>query len=317
MAEAARAHYANPASAHTAGAAASRALEVARGEVAGALDVEPEELVFTSGGTEADALGLLGAARAARGRHVVVSALEHPAVMRAAEALVAAGGTLDVVPPGPDGVVRAQAVAAAVRPDTAVVAIMLVQNEIGTVQPIAEIARLLGPRAPPPPAPARRRRASIRPPAPAPAGAGRRQPRPLRAQAARSAGRRRALGPAGRACRAALGRRRPGTGTAGRHREPAGDRRVRAGGRAGPPVAGGRRRRGGGDAAGSSGSRRAGGRRGRAPDGERRSARASHRLAGLPGASRRAAAARARGARACWRPPGRPAPPARPGPARP
>ncbi len=145
MAEAAGALYANPASAHAAGAAASRALEAARGTVAGALDVEPEELVFTSGGTEADALGLLGAARAARGRHVVVSALEHPAVMRAAEALVAAGATLDLVPPGPDGVVRAAAVAAAVRPDTAVVAVMLVQNELGTVQPIAEIARLLDP----------------------------------------------------------------------------------------------------------------------------------------------------------------------------
>ena len=148
MAEAARAHYANPASAHAAGAAASRALEAARGTVAAALDVEPEELVFTSGGTEADALGVLGAARAAgatRMRHVVVSALEHPAVMRAAEALVASGATLDIVPPAPDGVVRAEAVAAAIRPDTAVVAVMLVQNEIGTVQPIAEIARLLGP----------------------------------------------------------------------------------------------------------------------------------------------------------------------------
>ena len=143
MAEAAGAHYANPASAHAAGAAASRRLEAARGTVAAALDVEPEELVFTSGGTEADALGILGAARAARGRHLVVSALEHPAVMRAAESLVAGGATLDVVAPEPDGVVRAEAVAAAVRPDTVVVAVMLVQNEIGTVQPIAEIARLI------------------------------------------------------------------------------------------------------------------------------------------------------------------------------
>jgi cysteine desulfurase len=146
MAGAARAHYANPASAHAAGAAASRLLETARGTVAAALDVEPEELVFTSGGTEADALGVLGAARlarAARGRHLVVSALEHPAVMRAAESLVAGGATLDIVAPEPNGVVRAEAVAAAVRPDTAVVAVMLVQNEIGTVQPIAEIARLI------------------------------------------------------------------------------------------------------------------------------------------------------------------------------
>ncbi len=145
MAEAARGHFANPASAHAAGAAAARALEVARGEVAASLEVEPEELVFTSGGTEADALGMLGAARAARGRHLVVSALEHPAVMRAAEALVAAGYVLDVVAPEPNGLVRPESVAAAVRPDTAVVAVMLVQNEIGTVQPIAEIARALGP----------------------------------------------------------------------------------------------------------------------------------------------------------------------------
>src|SRR5262245_147063 len=92
--------YANPASAHAGGAAAARALAQARDEVAAALDVEPGELVFASGGTEADALGVLGAARAARGRHVVVSAIEHPAVMRCAEALVGDGYTLDVV--GPD-----------------------------------------------------------------------------------------------------------------------------------------------------------------------------------------------------------------------
>src|SRR4051812_1650840 len=151
MAQAARAHYANPASAHTAGAAASRALEDARREVAAALDVEPEEVAFTSGGTEADALGLLGAARAARGRHIVVSALEHPAVMRAAEALAGEGFVVDVVLPTSAGIVTADAVAAALRPDTALVAVMLVQNELGTVQPVADIARrleALGPRRP-------------------------------------------------------------------------------------------------------------------------------------------------------------------------
>ena len=145
MAQAARRDYANPASAHAAGAAAARALEQARAEVARALEVEGEEIVFTSGGTEADALGVLGAARAARGRHLVVSALEHPAVMRAAEALCAEGYALDLVAPGPDGVVRAEAVAAAVRPDTALVAVMLVQNELGTVQPVMDIAQALGP----------------------------------------------------------------------------------------------------------------------------------------------------------------------------
>ena len=136
--------YANPASAHAGGAAAARALAQARADVAAALDVEPSELLFTSGGTEADALGVLGAARAARGRHIVVSALEHPAVMRCAEALAADGYALDVVAPAPSGVVSAEAVAAAVRPDTAVVAVMLVNNELGTQQPVADIARLLG-----------------------------------------------------------------------------------------------------------------------------------------------------------------------------
>jgi len=143
MAQAARELFANPAAAHGAGAAASRALEAARSEVARALEVEPEELVLTSGGTEADALGMLGAARAARGRHLVVSAFEHPAVMRAIEALAAEGFAVDRVAPGSNGVVAADAVAAAVRPDTAVVAVMLVQNELGTLQPVAEIARRL------------------------------------------------------------------------------------------------------------------------------------------------------------------------------
>jgi cysteine desulfurase len=137
--------YANPASAHVGGAAAARALAQARGEVAAALDVEPGELLFTSGGTEADALGVLGAARAARGRHVVVSGLEHPAVMRCAEALAGDGWSLDVVAPDARGVVSPDAVAAAVRPDTAVVALMLVNNELGTRQPVDDVARRLGP----------------------------------------------------------------------------------------------------------------------------------------------------------------------------
>ena len=137
--------FANPASAHAGGAAASRALAQARAEVAAALDVEPAELLFTSGGTEADALGVLGAARAARGRHVVVSALEHPAVMRCAEALAADGYVLDIVPPDRNGIVAADAIAAAVRADTAVVALMLVNNELGTRQPVAEVAQRLGP----------------------------------------------------------------------------------------------------------------------------------------------------------------------------
>jgi cysteine desulfurase len=146
MTDAARDLFANPAAAHPAGAAASRALEAARAQVAAALDAEPEELIFTSGGTEADALGVLGAARASRGRHLVVTAFEHPAVMRAVEALAGEGFTVDRIAPSPDGLVAAEAVVEAVRPETALVAVMLVQNELGTVQPVAEIARRLAQR---------------------------------------------------------------------------------------------------------------------------------------------------------------------------
>jgi cysteine desulfurase len=135
--------YANPASAHGPGAAATRALEAARTEVAALLRAAPAEIHFTSGGTEADALGVLGAAGAARGRHIVVTAIEHPAVLRNAELLAARGFTLTVVPPEPTGCVAVERVVAAVGPDTAVLAVMLVNNELGTIQPVAEMARAL------------------------------------------------------------------------------------------------------------------------------------------------------------------------------
>jgi cysteine desulfurase len=142
------AFFANPASAHGLGAAATRALEAARGEVAAALGAEAAEIVFASGGTEANALGLLGAARAARGRHLVVGGLEHPAVARTAERLVSEGYELTVVASTPAGIVLAEDVARAVRPETAVVALMLVNNELGTIQPVAEVARALAAASP-------------------------------------------------------------------------------------------------------------------------------------------------------------------------
>jgi cysteine desulfurase len=135
--------YANPSSAHGLGAAAARALEQARGEVASLLRAQPSEMVFCSGGTEANALGLLGAAALARGRHMVTSAIAHPAVLRSAESLVSKGWQLGKVAPGPDGRVSVESVLASLRPDTAVLAVMLANNEIGTVQPVAEIGRAL------------------------------------------------------------------------------------------------------------------------------------------------------------------------------
>jgi cysteine desulfurase len=135
--------YANPSSAHGLGAAAARALEQARGEVAGLLRAQPSEIVFCGGGTEANALGLLGAAALARGRHMVVSAIEHPAVLRSAESLVSKGWELSKVAPAPNGRVTVESVMAALRPDTAVLAVMLANNEIGTLQSVAEIGRAL------------------------------------------------------------------------------------------------------------------------------------------------------------------------------
>ncbi len=149
MTRAARDLFANPSSAHALGAAAARAIEEARERVAQMLGAASSaEILFTSGGTEADALGLVGAAARARGRHLVVTAIEHPAVLRTAEMLVGQGYELTVVPPDRSGVVPAADVVAAVRPDTAVVAVMLVNNELGTIQPIAEIAHGLARSAP-------------------------------------------------------------------------------------------------------------------------------------------------------------------------
>lgn len=133
--------FANPSSAHGLGAAAARALDEARGLVAALLRAQAAEVVFTSGGTEANALGLLGAAAVARGRHAIISAIEHPAVLRSADLLAQRGWEITRVQPGRDGVITAEAMAAAARPETALAAIMLVNNELGTLQPVAEIAR--------------------------------------------------------------------------------------------------------------------------------------------------------------------------------
>jgi cysteine desulfurase len=130
---------ANPSSAHGLGGAAARALEGARAEVAALLRAAAEEVAFTSGGTEANALAVLGGA--GRGRHVVGTAIEHPSVLRNLERLAERGVALTLVAPERTGAVTARAVLEAVRPETTLVAVMLVNNELGTVQPVAEIAR--------------------------------------------------------------------------------------------------------------------------------------------------------------------------------
>ena len=141
--------FGNPSSAHALGVDAERAVRRAAEQLLRAVGgtAELHEVVFTSGGTEADALAVLGLARAARGRHVVTSSIEHSAILGACEMLEREGFTVTRVAPDRGGVVSADAVAAALRPDTVLVAVMLVQNELGTIQPIADIATLTHARA--------------------------------------------------------------------------------------------------------------------------------------------------------------------------
>ncbi|HZS36497.1 MAG TPA: cysteine desulfurase family protein [Polyangia bacterium] len=147
-AEAMTVAFGNPSSAHRLGVEAARRLDEARQRVARAIGAAATELTFTSGGTESNALGFYGAARAARGKHVVCSAFEHPSVLDAAARLKALGYEVSLVAPEPSGAVDVARFAEAVRADTAACALMLVQNEIGIVQPVAEVARAVKAKAP-------------------------------------------------------------------------------------------------------------------------------------------------------------------------
>jgi cysteine desulfurase len=133
----------NPSSPHALGAAARRALEEARAQVAALLSAEPDEVVFTSGGTESDNAAILAVAEAIPDRwHVVISAVEHAAVAEPARRLAARGWHLTVVGVGPSGLVDLDALEAAIRPETALVSLMHAQNETGALQPVREAADL-------------------------------------------------------------------------------------------------------------------------------------------------------------------------------
>jgi cysteine desulfurase len=144
--------FGNPSGAHRVARAATAALETARESVAADLGAEPGEVVFTAGGTEADNLALLGAARAARDRGrgdgVVVSAFEHKAVLAAADRLAAEGFRVSRAPVTPAGLVDPGDLADRLDERTAVVSVMLVNNEVGTVQDLEALLRLTRARAP-------------------------------------------------------------------------------------------------------------------------------------------------------------------------
>jgi cysteine desulfurase len=137
--------YGNPSShIHGQGQAALRAVDRARGEVAGLFGAKPSEVVFTSGATESNNLALLGVVEGAgpAKRHAVVSEVEHFSVMNALIPLRNAGCPVTVVPVDRDGVVDPAEVRKALRPDTAIVSVMHANSEIGTIEPVEEIGRI-------------------------------------------------------------------------------------------------------------------------------------------------------------------------------
>ncbi len=141
--------YGNPSSIYALGQEARRAIDEARERCAKVLGARAGEIVFTSGGTESDNAGIMGPALAlkAQGRHVVTTKIEHHAVLHVVALLETLGWEASYVAPGKDGVVRAEDVLDAVRRETTVVSVMLANNEIGTVQPVAEVARIVKERA--------------------------------------------------------------------------------------------------------------------------------------------------------------------------
>lgn len=136
--------FGNPSSSHWYGIAPRQAVEKARRQVAGLLHCAPDEILFTSGGTESNNHAIKSVVRLmkGRGRHIITSAIEHPAVLNVCRFLETEGVETTVLPVDDDGRVRVRDVEAAIRPDTILISIMHANNETGVIQPISEIADL-------------------------------------------------------------------------------------------------------------------------------------------------------------------------------
>ena len=134
--------FGNPSSGHSFGLAAREGVDVARRQVAEVLGCAADDLIFTSGGTEANNHAIKGAVAAGRGRHIITSAVEHPAVTEVCRYLESQGVRTTYLPVDRAGLVDPDQVAAAITPETALITIMHANNEVGTIQPIAEIAEL-------------------------------------------------------------------------------------------------------------------------------------------------------------------------------
>lgn len=136
--------FGNPSSTHRYGRDTRRAIEEARQRVAFLIGAAPEEIIFTSGGTEADSTAILGAARLRedKGRHIITTTIEHRAVLESCKALENHGYRITQIPVDESGIVDPQDIAAAIKPDTVLISVMHANNEIGTIQPVEEIGAL-------------------------------------------------------------------------------------------------------------------------------------------------------------------------------
>lgn len=136
--------YGNPSSIHGASKAPRTAVREARDTIARTLNADPSEIYFTSGGTESDNWALISGAQlcSPRGKHIIVSSIEHHAILETADYLVKQGFEVTKVPVDEDGVIRIDELKKAIRPDTVLISVMTANNEIGTIQPVAEIGRL-------------------------------------------------------------------------------------------------------------------------------------------------------------------------------
>jgi cysteine desulfurase len=145
MLAALREDFGNPSSVHHFGQQAKARLDAARSAVAALIGAEPSEIVFTSGGTESDNFAIRGVAEALEPtgrRHLIATGIEHEAVLNTFKALARRGWTTTLLPVDSTGIVRPPALEAALTDDTALVSVMHANNEIGTIQPVADLARL-------------------------------------------------------------------------------------------------------------------------------------------------------------------------------
>ena len=135
-------HFGNPSSSHIYGSIASQAVEQARNRVASLLNCTPDEIIFTSGGTESNNHAIRGIAHLQGGGHLITSAVEHPAVSEVMRYLTNQGFQVTVLPVDADGWVNPIDLEAAIRPDTILVSVMHANNEVGTLQPVQELAQI-------------------------------------------------------------------------------------------------------------------------------------------------------------------------------